>query len=74
MGKCVVCKIIALLAGIGALNWALVALFNINLVALALGDMTMPAKVVYTLVGIAGLIVLISIIKPCCPCCKTAAK
>ena len=68
---CPICKVITLVAGIGALNWLLVALFKFNLVAALLGDMTPAAKGVYTLVGIAGAILLISVIKAC-PCCKTS--
>lgn len=70
MNKCILCKIVALLAGIGAVNWLLVALFNFNLVAAILGDMTMPAKAVYTLVGICGVITLLSIVKACPACPK----
>jgi uncharacterized protein len=74
MKNCIACKIIAILAGIGALNWGLVALFNINLVEKLLGDMTTPAKVVYALVGVAGLITLVTLIKPCpCMCKKTVS-
>ena len=69
MGKCPLCKLIVLLAGIGALNWALVTFFNMNLVTRLLGDMTLPAKVVYGLVGVSGLILLVSLFKTC-PCCK----
>ncbi len=69
MKKCPVCKIVTLLAGIGALNWGLVGLLNINLVARLLGDMTMPARVVYVLVGAAGAITLLSLVV-CCPACK----
>jgi uncharacterized membrane protein YuzA (DUF378 family) len=43
------------LAVIGALNWGLVGAFNFDLVAAILGTMTMPARVVYILVGVAGL-------------------
>jgi len=67
MGKCFICKLIGLLAGLGALNWLLVALFNFNLVAAILGDMTLAAKIVYTLIGIAGAMVLVMLVK-CCPC------
>ena len=73
MGKCFICKIVGLLAGIGALNWLLTALFNFNLVALALGDMTPAAKVVYALIGIAGAILLIMVFKPC-PCTKKGTE
>lgn len=41
---------------IGAVNWGLIGLFNFNLVALIFGDMTAFARIIYTLVGIAGLI------------------
>ena len=64
---CAVCKIVGLLVGIGALNWGLVALFNLDLVAKLLGSMTGLAKGVYILIGLAGLIKLISLVK-CCPC------
>ncbi len=69
MGKCPVCKVVTLLAGIGALNWALVAFLKMDLVARFLGDMTLPARVVYGLVGVSGLILLVSLVKTC-PCCK----
>ena len=68
-GKCCVgCKVVKLLAGIGALNWGLVALFDYNVVSGLLGQ-TGIAKAVYVLIGIAGLMTLASFIK-CCPCCK----
>lgn len=40
---------------IGALNWLLVALFNFNLVSAIFGERSAAAKVIYVLVGIAGL-------------------
>lgn len=45
----------AVLLVVGGLNWGLVGLFNFDLVATLLGDGTMLAKVVYTLVGVAAL-------------------
>ncbi len=66
---CIGCKVVGVLVGIGALNWGLVALFNLDLVAKVLGTMTGPAKAVYVLIGIAGLLKLISLAK-CCPCCR----
>jgi len=72
MKKCPVCIVVALLAGVGALNWLLVALFNFNLVTRVLGDATTASKVAYTLVGVAGAVMLLSIVKAC-PCtCKKA--
>ncbi len=40
---------------IGAIVWLLVGLFNFNLVALIFGEATMVARIIYSLVGIAGL-------------------
>ena len=69
-GKCcAVCKIVGVLVGIGALNWGLAGVFGIDVVARLLGDMTGPARVVYGLIGLAGLLKLISLVKPC-PCCN----
>ena len=69
--SCGICKIVGLLVGIGALNWGLVGIFQVDLVAKVLGEMTGPARVVYGLIGVAGLLKLISLVK-CCPCqCKS---
>ncbi|HRI63804.1 MAG TPA: DUF378 domain-containing protein [Polyangium sp.] len=40
---------------IGALNWALVGLFDWNLVAAMFGRLTAITRIVYVLVGAAGL-------------------
>jgi len=45
------------LAVIGALNWGLVGLFEYNLVAAIFGEMTPVTRVVYVIVGIAGIVV-----------------
>lgn len=52
-----VLKIITyILVLIGALNWGLVGAFNIDLVALILGDMTVLSRIVYILVGLSAII------------------
>lgn len=40
---------------VGALNWGLVGAFDFDLVAAIFGTMTMPSRIVYMLVGLAGL-------------------
>ena len=52
-----VLKIITyILVLIGAINWGLVGLFNIDLVAMFFGDMTVLSRIVYALVGISAII------------------
>ena len=41
---------------IGAINWGLIGLFNFDLVAAIFGDMSTFSRIIYTLVGVAGLI------------------
>jgi len=48
-------KIALALIVIGAINWGLIGLFRFNLVELLFGDMTVLARIVYSLVGISGL-------------------
>lgn len=65
-------KIAWILVIIGALNWGLVGLFEFDLVAKLFADgfgtLSGLSRVVYTLVGISGLIGLFG--KKCCKTCK----
>ena len=45
----------AVLVVVGAINWGLVGLVNFDLVAALFGDRTATSRLVYTLVGVAGL-------------------
>ena len=47
--------IVLTLVIIGALNWLLVGLFKFNLVDSIFGELSILARIIYTLVGIAGL-------------------
>lgn len=66
-GKCPVCKIVGALVVIGAVNWGLVGILQIDLVAKLLGDMTIASRVVYGLIGLAGLMSAAMCVKAC-PC------
>jgi len=48
---------------VGGINWGLVALANMDLVALIFGDMTMMAKVVYALVGVSAVYTAVILMK-----------
>ena len=43
---------------IGAINWGLIGLFNFNLVAAIFGPLSPVSRIVYVLVGLAGLFTL----------------
>ena len=44
---------------VGAINWGLVGFFGFDLVAALFGEMSMLSRIVYGLVGIAGVYLLI---------------
>ncbi len=67
---CIVCKIIGALVIIGALNWGLVGVLQFNFVEQIFGSGSALTRVIYALVGLAGIIKLVSCFKEC-PCsCK----
>ena len=49
-------KIALVLTVVGAINWGLIGLLDIDLVALIFGSSTLFSRIVYTLVGICGLV------------------
>lgn len=49
-------KVALVLTIIGALNWGLVGLFDFNLVSTLFGDENIMTRIIYVLVGIAGII------------------
>ncbi len=67
--KCSVCNIAGLLVVIGALNWGLVGIFQYNVVDAILGEVSILSRVLYSLVGLAGVMKLITCFKDC-PKCK----
>lgn len=49
-------KITLVFTIIGAINWGLIGLFNFNLVESIFGATSMIPNIIYTIVGICGLI------------------
>ena len=66
--SCLVCKIVGLIAIIGALNWGLIAAIHVNMVERLFGVGTIT-RVIYGLVGLSGLMLLASYFVVC-PACK----
>ncbi len=49
-------KILLVITIIGAVNWGLIGLLDVNLVAAIFGNQSILSKIVYSLVGICGLV------------------
>lgn len=49
-------KILLVVTIIGAVNWGLIGLLDINLVATIFGSQSILSKIVYLLVGVCGLV------------------
>lgn len=47
--------IVLTLVIVGALNWLLIGLFQFNLVASIFGNMSLLSRIIYGLVGLAGI-------------------
>ena len=60
-------KIALVFTIIGAINWGLIGLFDVNLVELLFGEGSILSRIVYIIVGLTGLInigILFNHIKP----------
>jgi len=57
-------KIALTLIIIGALNWGMVGLFDVNLVTLLFGKESVLSNIVYAIIGICGLICTALLLKP----------
>ena len=49
-------KVLLVITIIGAVNWGLIGLLDFDLVALIFGEATLFSRIVYTLVGVCGLV------------------
>ena len=49
-------NIVLTLVIVGALNWLLIGLFDFDLVASIFGTMSAFSRIIYTLVGISGIV------------------
>ena len=67
--NCLFCKVVKLIASIGALNWGLVAFGHLNLVERLLGAGSTASQVAYGVVGLAGAMGIVSLFL-CCKACK----
>jgi uncharacterized protein len=57
-------RIALVLTIIGAINWGLIGFFHFNLIAAIFGDDSALSRIIYGIVGIAGLINLGLLFKP----------
>lgn len=52
----VVCLILVI---IGAVNWGLIGFFNLDLISVIFGNMSMITRIIFAVVGIAGIYSLV---------------
>ena len=73
---CPICKVAGLIVVIGAINWGLVGGFNVNIVSKLLGAGTTAERIVYIVIGVAGVAKLLGcfITLPCSKMCKAPAS
>ena len=53
--------IVTVLLVIGAINWGIVGLFGFNVVGTLFGEATALTRVIYTIVGLAGIYEAVSV-------------
>lgn len=66
---CMFCKVVGAFAIVGALNWGLIGIANINLIDQILGAGSIASHIVYALIGLSGIALLASFFMVC-PKCK----
>lgn len=49
-------KVLLVITIIGAINWGLIGLLDFNLVAAIFGEASLFSRIIYTLVGVSGLV------------------
>ena len=49
-------KVLLVITIIGAINWGLIGILDFDLVATLFGSMSLLSRIVYTLVGVSGII------------------
>ena len=49
-------KVLLVITIIGAINWGLIGILDFDLVAMIFGTTTMLSRLIYTLVGICGIV------------------
>lgn len=64
--------LVLVLVVVGAINWGFVGFFDFDVVHYVLGAYPTAIKVVYAVVGVAGLAMLASFFCCCGHCCKGA--
>lgn len=62
-------KVAYILMVIGAINWGLVGLLDMNLVTLIFGSIPILVKIIYILVGLSGVYALFCMITKKGSCC-----
>ena len=70
---CILCKVFGVVAVIGLLNLGIEGVTQVNYIERFLGEASMITRILYVVMGIAGLASLTKCLGMSCPgCCKKA--
>ncbi len=68
---CILCRVFGIIAIIGLLNLGVEGAFRVNYLERFLGDATVITRVIYVVMGLAGVASLVKYFGMSCPgCCK----
>ena len=59
-------RIALALVVVGALNWGTIGIFKFDFVQAIFGDMSVFSRIIFTLVGLAGIWCITLIFRKCC--------
>ena len=71
--SCTFCKIVGAIAILGALNWGLVGIAQVNLIDQIFGAGSVLTRWLYALVGLSGIALLVSYFYVCPACRQVSA-
>lgn len=68
---CILCRVFGVVAIVGLLNLGIVGITQVNYLERFLGEASMITRIIYVVMGIAGLASLVKCFGVSCPgCCK----
>lgn len=55
---------------VGGLNWGLIGFFHFNFITFVFGDLTVIARIIYAIIGLAAVFAIVRCFCKCGKCCQ----